>query len=140
MTIAVLERSHMKASTILFTLAACCLPSACFAGDIDKAEKIANEILSKMTLEEKISLCHGNGTMSINAIPRVGLKQEFWMSDGPNTVNEEVNRDDGRSAGRTDDQSTALPTLSALAATWDTALATRFGAVIGEEAATGVRT
>ena len=109
----------MRVTAILFVLFACSLPSACFAGDLDKAEKIADQILSKMTLEEKISLCHGNSTMSINAIPRVGLRHEFWMSDGPNTVNEEVNRQDGQSAGRTDDQSTALPTLSALAATWD---------------------
>ena len=109
-------------------------PVAGAAESSDPAEKLANEILAKMTLEEKISLCHGNSTMTINAIPRLGLKDEFCMSDGPNNVRPELARRTFDSANRKDDYSTSLPALSALAATWDPALATRFGMVIGEEA------
>ena len=39
----------------------------------DRIMKIVEEKLSQMTLEEKISLCHGNSTFYINAIPRIAL-------------------------------------------------------------------
>jgi beta-glucosidase len=100
----------------------------------DPAEKLANEILAKMTLEERVSLCHGNSTFSINAIPRVGINHELTMDDGPNNVRPETARGSFASAGADNDYSTSLPTLTALAATWDTTDATQFGNVIGEEA------
>ncbi|MEI6279535.1 MAG: glycoside hydrolase family 3 C-terminal domain-containing protein [Verrucomicrobiae bacterium] len=104
------------------------------AGEMDPADKVAGEILSKMTLEEKVSLCRGVSTMSVNAIPRVGLKDEFTMSDGPHTVRPDLNRGSFAPVGGNDDFSTSLPPLSALAATWDPAMATKFGHVLGLEA------
>jgi beta-glucosidase len=100
----------------------------------DPAEKLANEKLAKMTLEEKVSLCRGNSTFSINAIPRVGINDELTMDDGPHNVRPETARGSFASAGADNDYSTSLPTLTALAATWDTNDATQFGNVIGEEA------
>ena len=104
------------------------------AADTDPAETLARAILSKMTLEEKISLCAGNSTFALNAIPRVGLAEEFTMSDGPHTVRPDFQRMTFDKLGGEHDYSTSLPPLSALAATWDPAMATKFGMVLGEEA------
>ncbi len=94
----------------------------------------AERALAALTLEEKVALLAGNGTMSIAAQPKIGLDDEFWFSDGPHTVRPELDRRTFNSANRTDDHATVLPTLSALAATWDTDLARRFGELLGREA------
>lgn len=98
------------------------------------ALKRANEILAQLTLEEKVSLCRGNSTFYVNAIPRVGLKEELSFSDGPHNVRPEVKRDSWGHVGGTADFSTSLPPLTALSATWDPALAALFGDTLGAEA------
>jgi beta-glucosidase len=103
----------------------------------DPAEALADHLLGKLTLEEKVSLCHGDGTMSMNAIPDIGLTDEFWMSDGPNNVRIDLNGMDYGPAKPQKDpsvQSTAFPRLVELAATWDRGLALKFGQALGEEA------
>jgi beta-glucosidase len=94
----------------------------------------ADLALAKLTLEEKVALLAGNSTMSIAAQPKIGLNDEFWFSDGPHTVRPELDRHTFNSANRTDDVATVLPTLSALATTWDVDLARRFGELLGREA------
>ena len=107
--------------------------SARAQGD-DPALDAARKILAQMTLGEKVTLCHGASTFSIGAVPRVGIPDEFVMDDGPHNVRPDVARDDFTPLNRNDDFSTSLPPLSALAATWDVTMATKFGEVIGEEA------
>ena len=94
----------------------------------------ADAALGLLSLEEKVALLAGNGTMTIAALPKAGLREEFWFSDGPHTVRPELDRQNFNSAHRTDDHSTVLPTLAALAATWDVDLARRFGETLGREA------
>jgi len=94
----------------------------------------AEAALARLTLEEKVALLAGNGTMTLAAQPKIGLVEEFWFSDGPHTVRPELARNNFDSAKRTDDHSTVLPTLVALAATWDEHLALRFGELLGREA------
>ena len=89
--------------------------------------------LAKLTLEEKISLLAGAGTMHLAGVPRAGIP-ELWFTDGPHNVRPDLRPDSFNHAGRTDDHSTALPSLSALAATWDTNLAHAFGQLLGREA------
>ena len=110
----------------------------CIAADAHEMEHVsamkkARDILAKLTLEEKISLCHGNSTMTINAIPRVGIKKEFTMSDGPHNVRPDLKRNSFGQTNSNQDYSTSLPSLSALAATWDPELAKAFGHVLGQE-------
>lgn len=113
----------------------CCASLLCAeAQTADTAMELARQTLAKLTLEEKLSLCHGNSTVTINAIPRVGLNEEFVMSDGPHNVRPDLDRKTFNHASRNDDYSTSLPSLSALAATWDVALAARHGQLIGQEA------
>lgn len=92
-----------------------------------------DDILSRMTLEEKIALVHADSKFSSAAIPRFGLPQR-WLSDGPHGVREDVGPHTWTPAGRTDDFATLMPALIGLAATWNSDLATAYGKVIGEEA------
>jgi beta-glucosidase len=82
------------------------------------------QVLSAMTLDEKIQLVHGDtGSVYVGyvpAIPRLCLPA-LKLEDGP--------------AGVADDMTgvTQLPAPVAVAASWDTSLARSYGAVIGEE-------
>jgi beta-glucosidase len=107
--------------------------AAAWCGVDENALARARDILARMTLEEKVLLCAGNGSMTMSAIPRVGIDRELQYADTSHTVRGNMERWDW---GCTDtgDESTVLPTLSALAATWDVDLATRFGHVMGEQA------
>lgn len=83
-----------------------------------------DELLAELTLEEKVSLLGGQDFWSLPAIPRIGLRS-LVMSDGPIGV-----RGTGWSP---EDPSIALPSPTALAATWDPALARRAGRLLGQE-------
>lgn len=92
------------------------------------------DLLSRMTLEEKIALVHADNRFSTAAIPRLGIPAR-QLSDGPHGVREEtVGRDVSQAVGRTDDFATYMPALIGLAATWNPELATAYGTVLGEEA------
>ncbi|MGD0540821.1 MAG: glycoside hydrolase family 3 C-terminal domain-containing protein [Tepidisphaeraceae bacterium] len=97
------------------------------------AENRVEQLLSQMTLEEKIALVHGDSRFATAGVPRLGIPR-LWMSDGPQGVREEIEADGWRPAGRTDDFSTWLPANLCLAATFDPDLASAYGAVIGQEA------
>lgn len=96
-------------------------------------EKKVDLLISKMTLDEKVSLCHANSKFAIAGVERLGIK-EMWMSDGPHGVREEISRDSWKPAGWTNDFSTYLPPLTAVAASWNPENATKHGMVLGSEA------
>lgn len=85
-----------------------------------------DELLSKLTLEEKVSLCAGVDFWHTQSIGRLGIRT-LKMTDGPHgcrTVDDSGQTIPGN----------CYPTGSALAATWDTELISRVGMAIGEEA------
>jgi len=82
-------------------------------------------LLAKLDLAEKVSLLAGQDFWSLPAIERIGLRS-LVMSDGPIGV-----RGTGWSP---EDPSIALPSPTALAASWDPALAGKAGLVLGQEA------
>lgn len=92
-----------------------------------------NDLLGRMTLDEKIALVHGDSKFSTAAIPRLGIPRR-WMSDGPHGVREEIGPDTWDAAGRTDDFATWMPVGINLAATWNPDMAQAYGTVIGQEA------
>jgi beta-glucosidase len=88
-----------------------------------------DDLLSRLTLEEKVALVHANSHFGVTGVPRLGIA-ELQMDDGPMGVREE-----GRSwQSHIDDFSTAMPATLGLAATWNTDLAVAYGSVIGQEA------
>ena len=92
-----------------------------------------NDALSRMTLEEKVALCHAQSKFSSPGVPRLGIP-ELWMSDGPHGVRAEINWNDWGYANWTNDSVTAFPALTALAATWNPEMSALYGKNIGEEA------
>lgn len=96
-------------------------------------EARVEDLLGRLTIEEKIQLCHADSKFTSAAIPRLGIPRR-WLSDGPHGVREDVGPDTWAVAGRTDDFATALPAAICLAATWNPDLAQQAGQVIGQEA------
>lgn len=83
-------------------------------------EDRVKDLLSRMTLEEKIDYIGGQDDFYIRGIERLGLPK-IKMSDGPVGV---------RNYGPT----TAYPASILTAATWDTELARRLGEALGKDA------
>lgn len=96
-------------------------------------EKNIEGLLKQLTLEEKISMIHGNGLFRTEGVERLGIPP-LKMSDGPMGVRNEFENSSWRTIGHSDDYVSYLPCYSALAATWNRELAYRLGKVLGEEA------
>ena len=96
-------------------------------------EERVEDALARMTLEEKVALCHAQSKFSSAGGPRLGIP-EMWMSDGPHGIRAEKLWDEWDDAGWTSDSCTAFPALTCLAATWNPTLADTYGQAVGEEA------
>ena len=107
------------------------LASTCVTAS-DLAVKKAKAILSNLTLEEKVALTAGSGSMTLPAIPGKGIPAEWQMSDSSHTVRANMERWTWDCISK-NDEATVLPTLSALASTWNRDLAAAHGHVMGEE-------
>ncbi|MFT7558811.1 MAG: beta-glucosidase [Flavobacteriales bacterium] len=90
-------------------------------------------LLAELTMDEKLSLIHANGKFSVAAVERLGI-HEMWMSDGPHGVRHEIQRHSWAGANWEDDNSTWLPPLTAVAASWNPEMAKLHGNVLGSEA------
>lgn len=125
---------------LLLSLAAClaALPLAAsdmpvYLDDDAGIEARVEDALSRMTLNEKIAMCHAQSKFSAPGCPRLGIP-EIWFSDGPHGVRMEFDWDDWTHAGWTNDSCTAMPALTCLAATFNPELSLEYGNVVGEEA------
>jgi beta-glucosidase len=103
-------------------------------------EQRVADALSRMTLEEKVSMLSGSGWMESTGVPQLGIP-EIKMSDGPMGIRNWT----GPSAETSVEgaarkfNSTAFPAGIDIAASWDTSLAREEGRVIGEEVAAAGR-
>lgn len=104
-----------------------------YMDDAQPIEARVKDALSRMTLEEKVALCHAQSKFSSAGVPRLGIP-ELWMSDGPHGVRAEINWNDWEYANWTNDSITAFPALTCLAATWNPDMSAKYGKAIGEEA------
>src|SRR5215469_1116444 len=97
------------------------------AQDAVRAEQEAaiDSALARLGLEAKVAILSGQDAWTLPAMPEIGLAS-IVMSDGPVGV-----RGVTWSAA---DPSIALPSPTALAATWDRQLARRAGQLLGQEA------
>ena len=106
---------------ILLTLLSIILTLSATAQRITpEAKARASELVSRMTLEEKLSYIGGYDGFYIRSIPRLGIPA-IRMADGPQCV-------------RNDTHSTLYPCGIALAATWDRSLAHSYGRSLGRDA------
>jgi len=95
-------------------------------------ETRVEDLLRRLTIEEKIGMLHADSKFSTAPVPRLGVPTR-WLTDGPHGVREDVGPHTWNPAGRTDDYATYMPALSALASTWNVDLARAYGEVLGEE-------
>lgn len=111
---------------IILLLIGVALSSQSYAQSVDYREKAA-KLVAKMTLEEKASLCSGETAWSTKAITRLGIPSIF-MTDGPHGLRKAVGFDFTNSV-----PATCFPTASAVASSWNPALAQKMGEALGIE-------
>lgn len=92
-----------------------------------------DSIISILTLEEKVAMCHAQSKFSTKGVSRLGIP-EVWMADGPHGVRAEISWDSWNYAGWTNDYITAFPALTCLAASFNPELSGQYGFSLGEEA------
>src|SRR6185436_12353295 len=92
-----------------------------------------DDLLGRLTLEEKVGLVHANGKFRAGGVARLGVPP-LWTADGPQGVREELGVDSWSPAGWTSDFATAMPVGIALASTWNVGLAEAYGRTVGDEA------
>lgn len=96
-------------------------------------EAYIEQLLSQLTLEEKIGMIHGATLFRTAPVERLGIPS-LCFSDGTMGVRGEYPDAEWRYLDNGDDLITYLPCASALASTWDRDLARELGRVLGAEA------
>jgi len=91
-----------------------------------------HEILKKLTLEEKASLCCGEGFWNTVSLPQHEIKSMLLM-DGPHGVRKQSGVSDHLGINNSD-KTTCFPTAACLASSWDRKLVKKVGEAIGIEA------
>jgi beta-glucosidase len=132
--ISISKKSLIK--LLVFSIFILCVKSlkAQTLNEIDKAITVKiDSIISLLTVEEKIAMCHAQSKFSSSGVPRLGIP-ELWMSDGPHGIRPEMNWDNWDYANWTNDYVTAFPALTCLAATFNPGLSKEYGISLGEEA------
>jgi beta-glucosidase len=98
-------------------------------------EQRVADLLSRMTLKEKVSMLAGSGWMESMPIPRLGIPA-IKMADGPMGVRAWYGSSALTNAANSQFKpifSTSFPAGVCMAATWDPALVQREGDAIGQE-------
>jgi len=99
---------------------------------LTKNDAKINELIGKMTLEEKVKMIHANSAFAAGGIERLGIP-EIMTSDGPHGVRSEQGRNWKPPVGA-NDAGTYMPSNNTLASTWNPALGYAYGTVLGSEA------
>ncbi len=92
-------------------------------------ENKIKDLISKMTLEEKISFCSGADDWHTQGVERLGIP-EIMMSDGPHGLRKRAKDENGQYYTV---KSTCFPPASAMANSWDEELVERVGSYIAKE-------
>jgi beta-glucosidase len=90
------------------------------------------ELLTRLTLEEKASLCLGSDFWHTTAVPRLGIAS-VMVTDGPHGLRKE--REEAEQGTLADSvPATCFPTAAALGSSWDVDLVREVGVALGIEA------
>lgn len=100
--------------------------------DYDEAKmaKKIDQLVSKLTLEEKALLTSGRDAWSTQPIERLDIPY-IWMADGPHGLRRAPTTDTWGYGNQA--PATCFPTASALSASWDMELVEEVGAALGVE-------
>ena len=120
-------------STVVFTGSALAQSFPVYLDETKLIEERIEDVLDRMSLEEKVAMTHAQSKFSSPGVARLGIP-EVWMTDGPHGIRPEVLWDEWNQAGWTNDSCVAFPALTCLAATWNPEVSLLYGKSIGEEA------
>lgn len=120
-----------KVSLFLAALALTCSVAAQQRMSWDEAYRRADEIIARLTIDEKLEMTHGYRNFFFNGVPEKGVPYVF-LSDASQGVR--LNRD-LRGSGLVEqlDKSTAFPAPIMLSATFNPSLAYEYARAVGEE-------
>lgn len=90
------------------------------------------DIIDKMTLEEKAAFLSGKGEWDTRDIPRLDIPSVF-CSDGPHGIRKQAGAGDHLGLNESL-PATCFPTAATIANSWDVELGKEIGAALGEEA------
>ena len=130
-----IKKATLLGVTLLISAAAIAQHSSVpiYLDESKPVEQRMKDALSRMTLEEKMTMLHAQSKFSSPGVPRLGIP-EFWTTDGPHGVRPEVLWDQLDQTGWTNDSIIAYPALTALSATWNKNMSWNYGKALGEEA------
>lgn len=130
---------NMKIRNIILQISLIAVPVALVRAELppyqDESldiETRVEDVLGRLTLEEKIAMIHAQSKFTSPGVPRLGIP-DLTVNDGPQGVREELLWDSWDIAGQTNDSCTAYPAMMSLAATWNRDLAYRMGKSLGQE-------
>ena len=128
----------MKHSTLslLICIGGCfsaCSPTNEKVNPLTQHEDEITNIIAEMTLEEKINMLHGKNMFSSAGVERLNIP-DIEYADGPFGIREEMEPHSWNSLHLSTDSATFFPTGSALAATWSTEMAYKYGEGMAAEA------
>ena len=90
-----------------------------------------NDILLRLTTEEKAALVAGTDFMFTNPVPRLHIPS-LRMSDGPHGLRVQI--EGGDNGVTASEPATSFPTAATVASSWEPENAQKMGAAIGKEA------
>ena len=91
------------------------------------------DIISKLTIEQKCALLSGKNTWQTQYYPKQGVPS-IWLSDGPNGLRKQAGAADHLGLNPSE-PATCFPTAATMANSWDPALGEEIGRALGEETA-----
>jgi beta-glucosidase len=122
----------LKINLRLLTISFLIILGAPVNAEFDEASmaKKIDQLVSKMTLEEKALLTSGRDAWSTQPIERLDIPY-IWMADGPHGLRRAPTTDTWGYGNQA--PATCFPTASALSASWDMDLLEEVGAALGVE-------
>ena len=91
------------------------------------------ELLSKLTLEEKVAICSGKDFWHLKEIQKLGIP-EIMITDGPHGLRKKNPEKNKEKSGLSDSvPTTCFPTAATTACSWDPELLYEMGVALGEE-------
>ena len=91
------------------------------------------DIIAKLSLEQKCALLSGKNTWQTQDYPKQGVPA-IWLSDGPNGLRKQAGAADHLGLNPSE-PATCFPTAATMANSWDPALGEEVGRALGEETA-----
>ncbi len=89
------------------------------------------DLLNQLTLEEKVGLCSGKDFWNLRGVEKLGIP-EIMLTDGPHGLRKK--NPEGKQGGLSDSvPTTAFPTATTTACSWDPELIYEMGVALGEE-------